>query len=382
MAKRDYYEVLGVSRDADVQTIKKAYRKLARQYHPDANPNDPTAAEKFKEISEAYSVLSDENKRAQYDQFGHAAGQSGFDPGGFGDFGGFGGFQSPFDDIFDAFFGGMGGAGGRQRQANRPQRGRDIRVDLELDFEEAVFGTTKTITLTRDEVCPTCSGNGAKPGTAPERCQVCGGTGQVRVGRQTVFGQFVTMQTCSNCHGRGQIIRELCPECRGRGTTPRRRNVEVNIPAGVDTGNILRLNQQGEAGKNGGPAGDLHVEIHVRPHPDFERDHEDIRYKTKVSMFQAALGTEMKVPTLEKQPETLRIPPGTQSGAVFTLRGRGIPRLRGSGRGDYHIEVTVEVPRDLSADERKLLRKIAEGRKETVLEDQSILQRMRNAFNR
>lgn len=389
MAKRDYYEVLGVSRDADAQTIKRAYRKLAVRYHPDRNPDDPEgAAEKFKEIREAYEVLSDEQKRAQYDRFGHAASQADFGAGGFSGFGGFeGGFGSnPFEDLFDTFFGGFGGTGTRTRQANRPQRGRDIQIDLELTFEEAAFGVTKDISVSREETCPTCTGSGAKPGTHPEQCSACGGTGQVRIGRQTPLGQIVTVQTCHQCHGRGQVIRELCPECRGRGITSRRRTVEVNVPAGVDSGNLLRLPGYGDVGKNGGPPGDLHVQIHVRPHPHFIREGEHLVYKTKISMFQAALGTELAIPTLEKGKkgeETLRIPAGTQANAVFTLRGKGLPRLRGSGRGDMRVVVDVVIPRDLNAEERATLRKLAAKRKEKIGEDdKGLFQRVKDAFNR
>lgn len=376
MSKRDYYEVLGVSRDASPEDIKKAYRKLAREYHPDANKDDPGAAEKFKEISEANEILSDQEKRARYDQFGHAGvGTGGFDPGagGFEGFEGFGGMG----DIFDMFLGQMGGRTARPRG---PQRGADLRYDLDLAFEEAAFGVEKEIDVPRVENCPTCGGSGAKPGTHPVTCKVCRGTGQVQVAQNTAFGRFVSVRPCDHCRGEGRVIDHPCTECRGSGHVRRRRRIQVKIPAGVDTGHRVRLSGEGQSGIRGGPPGDLFVVIGVRPHPVFNRNGEDVHIEIPLSFVQGALGTEIDVPTLDGEVK-LKIPEGTQTGTSFRLKGKGIPRLRGFGRGDQHVKVLVVVPTRLDQKQKDLLRKFAELRGEDIgPEEKGIFQRMKDAF--
>lgn len=363
--KRDYYEVLGVSRGAAEADLKKAYRTLARKYHPDANPGDASAAERFKEISEAYAVLSDPQKRAQYDQFGHAgvgaaAGGAGGAPGGFG-FGDFGGFG--FEDIFEQFFGGAPGRG----RARGPVRGNDLRGDLELSFEEAALGADKDIDVPREEVCSTCSGSGAEPGTHPRTCPTCRGSGRVRVVRNAAFLHLETQTACPDCGGRGQVIDKPCHACRGTGRTRRRRTLRVHVPAGVDDGARLRLGGEGDAGSPGAPPGDLYVSVHVRAHPLFRREGDDVLSELKLSMTQAALGCAVEVETLDGKVE-VTIPEGTQPGAVLRLKGHGITRLQGRGRGDHRLMVAVEIPRGLRENERDLLRRLAELRGELPAE--------------
>lgn len=356
MAKRDYYEVLGVEKNASETEIKKAFRKLARQYHPDVNPGDKSAEERFKEINEAYEILGDPEKRQRYDQFGHA----GFDPNGFGGggFGGFGGFGgagdfSGFGDIFEMFF----GQAGAQRSRG-PAKGSDLRLDLELAFEEAAFGIEKDVELPRLENCPTCKGSGAKPGTQPSRCPHCNGAGQVRTTQRTPLGQFQTIKTCPECGGEGQIIKTPCPECRGRGKVHKVRKLHIKIPAGVDSGSRIRLSGEGEPGSKGGINGDLYVYIEVRPHKIFRRQGNDIYMEMPVTFVQAALGDVVKVPTLEGKAD-LKIPEGTQTHTTFRLRGQGIPHLRGGGRGDLHVNVVVVIPTKLNEEQKKLLREFA-----------------------
>lgn len=352
MAKRDYYDILGVGRDATPEQIKKAYRTLARKYHPDVNPNDKEAEEKFKEVKEAYDVLSDPDKRARYDQFGHAGtSDQGF--GGFGDFGGFGGGADfgGFGDIFDMFFGGFGG--GAKRQG--PQKGDDLRYDLDITFEEAAFGVEKDIEIPRTEECPTCNGSGAEPGTHPTACSVCGGTGQVRITQSTPLGRFQTIKTCTQCHGTGRIISTPCHECKGRGKVRRFRKIHITIPAGVDNDSKLRVPGEGEAGSLGGPPGDLYVFISVKPHKLFKRKGYDVISEAEINFVQAALGDEIQVPTLDGMIK-LKIPEGTQTGTSFRLKGRGISRLRSSGRGDHHVKIVVVTPTNLTEKQKEALR--------------------------
>lgn len=379
--KRDYYEVLGVPRTASQEDIKKAYRRLARQYHPDVNPGDPNAEAKFKEINEAYEVLSDPQKRAQYDQFGHAAfdpsaftGGSGAGPdfGGFGDFGSFGNFGG-FGDLFEMFFGGFG----RERRQG-PERGADLEYGLEISLEEAATGLEKDIEVLREETCSTCGGTGAAPGTRPEACPLCGGTGQVRQERATPFGRMVNITTCPRCHGSGRVINRPCGTCDGSGRVRRARRITVRIPAGVDTGARLRLAGEGEAGRFGGPPGDLYVLITVRPHRIFSRQGDDLFTEVKLNIVQAALGAEIEVPTLEGKAK-LTIPEGTQTGTRFRLRGKGMPRLRGHGRGDLHVTVTVETPTQLNEKQRELLRELGKTLGDKT-EEKGFFRKVRDAF--
>lgn len=341
MAKRDYYEILGVKKGASDAELKKAYRKLALQYHPDRNPGDKASEERFKEINEAYACLSDPQKRAYYDQFGVAEG--------IGAGTGFGGFGDIFEDIFGDFFGTFTG-----RTRTRAQRGIDLRYDLDISFEESAFGVEKRIKVPRWVTCSTCEGSGSKPGKGPITCTTCKGTGQIRYQQ----GFFSVSRTCSRCHGEGKIITEPCPECGGKKKTERERIISVKIPAGVETGSRLKLTGEGELGSFGGPPGDLYIIINVKPHPIFERDRDDILCRVPISFPMAALGTEIEVPTLEGK-ATLRIPPGTQSGRLFKLRGKGMPSLRVHGRGDEIVEVIVETPTKLNARQKELMEEFA-----------------------
>jgi len=374
MAKRDYYEVLGVSKDATTDEIKKAYRKLARQYHPDANPGDQNAEAKFKEINEAYVVLCDPEKRAGYDRFGHAdpngqgfGGFGGFG-GGFGDFGGFG-------DIFDMFFGG----GGRRRTG--PERGSDIRTDIEISLKDAAFGLEREIKVPRVETCGTCGGSKAAAGSKPQTCSTCGGTGQVQYSQSTPFGRVVQSRTCDRCHGTGKIIDKPCPTCRGTGQVRKTRNIKINVPPGVDNGSRLRLAGEGEAGVRGGPPGDLYVYIHVKPHRIFQREGDDLICEIPVSFAQAALGDELDVPTLDGKAR-LKIPEGTQSGTIFRMKGKGIPHLNGYGQGDQHVRVKVITPTKLSDKQKELLREFnrIDSERQHGSGDKSFFEKMKDAF--
>ncbi|MTV50138.1 molecular chaperone DnaJ [Heliobacillus mobilis] len=345
MSKRDYYEVLGVSREAGEQEIKKAYRKLLKEYHPDVHPDKKLAEEKIKEINEAYEVLSDPDKRAQYDQFGHAGpGAGGFDFGG-ADFGG------GFGDIFDMFFG--GGMGGGQRRG--PQKGADLRFNMSLSFEEAAFGVEKEVEIPRMEACDVCGGSGAEPGTTAQTCPTCHGSGRVATVSKTFIGNVQTVRPCGTCGGEGKIINKPCRHCGGQGKVRKHRKIKVNVPGGVDSGTRIRVPAEGEAGERGGPPGDLYVFVEVRPHSFFDRDGDDVTCQVPVNFVQAALGTEIEVPTLDGK-VLVKVPEGTQSGTVIRIRGKGIKRLRGTGRGDQRIEIKVSVPTKLSDKQKELLR--------------------------
>ncbi|MEP6639050.1 MAG: molecular chaperone DnaJ [Chloroflexota bacterium] len=346
--ERDLYLILGVERTASDAEIKRAFRKLAQQWHPDVN-TDPAAQERFKEINEAYQILSDPERRSRYDTFGRAGIDGGAGgPGGAG-FEGFGGFS----DIFDAFFG--GGAGGQSARRGRPQPGADLRYDLRITFEEAVKGTEKEIEFTALQRCETCGGDGAKPGTDPITCPQCDGRGEVRSVRQTMLGQMINVSACPRCHGEGKIIETACETCHGDGRTERKRTLRVTIPAGIDEGHQIRLSNEGEVGPRGGPAGSLYVAVHVQPHKSLTREGTELYYDAMVSIAQAALGTKITVPTVEGE-EEVEIKPGTQPNTEIRLRGKGVPYLRRSGqRGDLHVMVDVVVPTKLSKKARELL---------------------------
>lgn len=360
--KRDYYEVLGVKKDATADEIKKAYRKLAKENHPDLHPGDKACEERFKEVNEAYEVLSDEEKRKKYDQFGHAAfdPNAGYGAGGFG--GGFGGFGD-FGDLGDIFgsFGdifGFGGGGAQRSNPNAPRKGDNIRSSVSISFEEAAFGCEKEITIGRVEQCPDCKGTGCQPGTTPEVCPDCKGTGTVRTTQRTPFGMVQSTGACPKCKGTGKIIHQPCKTCRGMGMIRRQHTVKVTIPAGIDDGQAISQRGKGNAGANGGPAGDLLVSVIVRPHARFERDGNSVLLQQPISFAQAALGAEIEVPTLDGNVK-MTVPEGTQPGATFRLRGKGIPYLRGSGRGDQFVTVDVVVPKNLTGSQKELLRQYA-----------------------
>jgi molecular chaperone DnaJ len=349
--KRDYYEVLGLQKGASEDDIKRAYRRLAKENHPDLTPDDKGAEARFKEIGEAYEVLSDDDKRSKYDQFGHAA----FDPNaGFGG-GGFTGDFGDLGDILGSMFGGFGDIfGGGARARNGPQRGESVRTGVSISFEEAAFGCAKELDVNKIEPCETCQGTGSAPGTTPEVCPDCRGTGTVRQQQRTAFGSFSTTGPCPKCSGTGKLIHQPCQSCRGAGFVRRQRKISVNIPAGIDDGQTISLRGLGSAGRNGGPAGDLLVTVAVRRHPDFERDGSSVLYTMPISFVQATLGAELEVPTLDGKVK-YNLPEGTQSGTVFRLRGKGIPYLKGGGRGDQYVTVKVETPRNLTAEQKELL---------------------------
>lgn len=348
MSKRDYYEVLGVNRDATDDEIRRAYRKLARKYHPDVN-KEPDAEQKFKEVKEAYEVLSDPQKKAHYDQFGHTDQTGGF--GGFGGTGsGFGAQDFGFGDIFDMFFG-----GGRRSNPNAPRQGADLEYRLTIEFKDAVFGKNVDVVLPRTETCDTCRGTGAKPGTFPEVCSVCQGSGQAEVVQNTPFGRIVNRRICHACGGSGKYIREKCTTCSGSGKVKRKKKINVKIPAGIHEGAQLRVSGEGEPGINGGPPGDLYITIMVRPHDFFKRDGDDLTCELPITFAQAALGDEVIVPTLDGRAR-LKIPAGTQTGTEFRLQGKGVPRLRGYGQGDLRVKVRVVTPTKLTEEQKQALR--------------------------
>ncbi|WP_277281053.1 molecular chaperone DnaJ [Streptococcus hyointestinalis] len=360
MNNQEYYDRLGVSKDASQEEIKKAYRKMSKKYHPDIN-KEPGAEEKYKEVQEAYDTLGDEQKRAAYDQYG-PAGANGFNggAGGFGGFDGAGGFGG-FEDIFSSFFGG----GAAQRNPNAPRQGDDLQYRVQLKFEEAIFGTEKEVTYNREATCHTCGGSGAKPGTSPVTCHKCHGQGVITVDTQTPLGTMRRQVTCDVCHGTGQEIKDPCPTCHGTGHEKEKHTVSVKIPAGVETGQQIRLAGQGEAGFNGGPYGDLFVMITVQPSDKFDREGSTIYYTLNLNIVQAALGDVVDVPTVHGDVE-LSIPAGTQTGKTFRLRGKGAPKLRGGGQGDEHVTVKVVTPTKLNSAQKEALRAFAEASDDSI----------------
>ncbi len=348
--KRDFYEVLGVSKTASDDEIKKAYRKLAKEYHPDLHPDDKNAEANFKQVNEAYEVLADKDKRAKYDQFGHAGVDPNFGGGAGGD--PFGGAGFDFSDIFDSFFG--GGFGGRRSNPNAPRKGNDIQTSVVISFEEAAKGVKKTISYNRIEGCEDCHGTGAEAGSTPKTCPSCNGSGQVRINQRTPFGVVQSTQSCDRCHGTGKIIEKPCHACNGSGKVRKKKNYEINIPAGIDDDQILNVSGQGNAGTNGGPNGDLHVIVAVRPHPIFERRVNDVWCEMPITFTQAALGADVVVPTLDGK-VSYHVPDGTQPGDTFKLKGKGIPHLHGKGKGDQYVKVLVEIPKNLDKKQKELL---------------------------
>lgn len=366
LSKRDYYEVLGIDKNASKEEIRKAYRKLARKYHPDVNKADD-AEDKFKEVKEAYEVLSNEQKRAQYDQFGHAGPQSqGF---GGADFSGFG-------DIFDMFFG-----GGGRRDPNAPQQGNDLQYTMTLDFEEAIFGKETEISIPKEDTCHTCSGSGAKPGTNPSTCSHCHGSGQLSTEQSTPFGRVVNRRVCHYCQGKGKIITDKCHTCHGAGRVKKHSKIKVSIPAGIDEGQQIRVSGKGEPGINGGPPGDLFVVITIKPHEFFKREGDHIFLELPITFAQAALGDEIEVPTVHGN-VMFKIPAGTQTGKTFRLRGKGAPNVRGYGQGDQHVQVRVVTPTKLTSRQKELLKEFNQITDNSPITDEedSFFQRFKKAF--
>lgn len=356
--KRDYYEVLGISRDADEAAIKKAYRTLAKKYHPDMNPGDSEAEAKFKEVNEAYAILSDAEKKSMYDRMGHAAFENGGMGGGAGGFD-FSGQGFDFSDIFSSFFGGGMGSSGRRSSRNAPRRGDDLEAQITVTFEESAFGTKKDISYGRVEKCPDCSGSGAEKGTTPETCSVCKGSGQVTTVQRTILGAMQSTTPCNNCRGTGKVIKNPCGGCKGKGYIKIRKNISVTVPAGISNGRSLKLQGQGDEGRNGGPSGDLFILVNVKPHQLFERRGDDLYCEIPITFYEAALGSEIEVPTLEGK-EKYDIPEGTQTGTEFTIRQKGIQNIGGRTKGNLHFKVVVEIPRSMSSAQKKLMKEFAE----------------------
>lgn len=364
--KRDYYEVLGVDKNATDEELKKAYRKMAKKYHPDANPDNKKEAEiKFKEVNEAYETLSDPQKRRMYDQFGHAGPQgfggnpgggyysystSGFD--GFSDFGDLG-------DIFSSFFGGGFGGSRNSRANNGPKKGADLKYNMDITFEEAYLGVEKEVNITRDDICSSCNGTGAKPGTVVENCNVCGGTGQVKQVQNTILGQMQTARTCSNCHGTGKVIKEPCESCRGKGTVRKQAKIKVKIPAGIDNDQTIVLRGEGEAGTKGGPKGDLYISMRLKKHSIFTRNGNNVFCDIPITFTQATLGADLEIPMVDGSKVKYKIPDGTQPGTKFTIKNRGFKAVNGNYQGDFIFTVLVQVPKRLSKEQRDLLTKLA-----------------------
>ena len=369
--KRDYYEVLGISKGASEDEIKKAYKKLARKYHPDVNPGDKEAEEKFKEINEANAILSDPEKKARYDQFGFAGVDPNYGAGGPGWGDGAAGFDfGDLGDIFNFFGGGFSGfGGGGAQRRNAPQRGESIRTSVTISFTEAAFGCEKSVTVDRVEQCESCKGSGCAEGTTPEVCPDCRGTGTVQVRRQTPMGMFATTTSCPKCGGKGKIIHQPCTDCRGAGVTRKRRTVQVSIPEGIDNGQTISLRGQGHAGKNGGPNGDLLITVMVKPHALFRREGTSVLCEAPITFTQAVLGAELEIPTIDGKVK-YTIPEGTQTGTVFRLKGKGIPVLNGRGRGDQFVTVIIETPKGLNREQKDALRKFSESLGESNYEKQ------------
>ena len=372
--KRDYYEVLGLSKGATDDEIKKAYRKMAKQYHPDLHPDDPKAAEKFKEVNEANDVLSDPQKRQRYDQFGHAgvdpsygAGQGGYG----GGFGGFSGEGFDFGDIFDTFFGGgMGGGSSRASSANAPRRGADISISLDISFMEACKGIRHEVEINRSETCDSCNGSGAKAGTTAKTCPECNGAGQVRFQQRTILGSMMSTRPCTKCGGKGKVIETPCPTCHGGGRVQKKKKITVNVPAGIDDGQILRVGGEGHIGTNGGGRGDLNVRISVRKDPLFERKGFDVWTEIPITYAQAVLGAEVTIPTIDGNVK-YNIPEGTQPDTIFRLRGKGIKKLQRDGRGDQMVKVVLEVPKNLNKKQKEALEAFSEMLSDKNYEKQS-----------
>lgn len=374
LSKRDYYEILGLDKNATEQEIKKAFRQLAKKYHPDLNPDNNEAEQKFKEVNEAYEVLSDADKKARYDRFGHAGvdGQSG----GFGQgFEGFGGFGDIFEDIFDMFGGGF-----TNNRKNSPRKGSDIKYRLDIEFEEAAFGTEKEVEFMRTENCSKCNGTGAEPGTNKTKCPKCNGTGEVKYAQSTPFGQIVRVGTCDRCNGVGEIIDKPCSKCSGTGKERKSRKINIKIPAGVDTGSVIPLRGEGESGEKGGPSGDLYIYINVKPHKIFKREGNDIYCEIPISFVEASLGSEIEIPSLDENFSHI-IPEGTQTDTVFKFKSKGIPNVRGYGRGDQYVKVVVQVPTKLNDKQKELLKQFAIESGEKVYEHKKgFFNKVKDAF--
>ena len=376
--KRDYYEVLGVDRNADDATLKKAYRQLAKKYHPEMNPGDKEAEAKFKEATEAYGVLSDPDKRRQYDQFGHAA----FENGGGGGAGGFGGFDFSGDmgDIFGDIFGDLFGGGSRRRANNGPMKGANLRAAVNIMFQEAITGCDKELEITLKDPCKKCGGTGAKPGTSPETCKKCNGSGQVVTTQQSMFGMVRNVTICPDCQGTGKVIREKCPDCRGTGFTSSRKKIQVSIPAGIDDGQSIRIRDKGEPGTNGGPRGDLLVEVRVARHPIFQREDMNIFSTANISFAQAALGGTIRIPTVDGDVE-YEVKPGTQPNARIRLKGKGVPSLRNRNvRGDHYVTLNLEVPTNLSSESKEALRRFDETLGGSGTKKKSFKEKLKETF--
>ena len=378
MSKRDYYDVLGVGKRADEAELKKAYRKKAMKYHPDRNSGDKEAEEKFKEINEAYEVLSDQEKRNMYDQFGHAGvnQQGGFGGGGFGG----GGFEDIINEMFGGGFGGFGGGGRSSR--NRPQKGKNIQVNVTISFKEAAFGTKKDIEFYRTEECSTCNGTGAEPGTKKHTCDKCGGSGEIRYKQRSLFGESISVVTCDKCNGSGEIYETPCHTCKGHGKVKKSKKIEVNIPAGIYHGAKMNLRGEGNLGSKGGPRGDVYVVVSVMPHEIFKRDGDDVFCEIPITFTQATLGSEIVVPTLEGK-ISITVAPGTQSGKQYRLKNKGFPVLNGYGKGNQYVRVQVEVPKNLNAKQKELLKEFEKETSNTkgYTQKDNFFEKVKRMFN-